>query len=318
MTNLAVWYSHIDVEATIKELRSEIDPVVRKRATANVAKARTPRQSAGVRQADPRRGRAATHHRQPAAVQQLAGEYFRGNRQRPPPRDARGILRNYRRTLQSDRRHLLEEFLSSTWLARSWCGGVGRGAWIILLLGRDDNDPLFLQAKEAQASVLEEFARRGGTPIPWRTCRPGPASHASEQRHLPGLGHGARRRRRRRDYYVRQLRDWKGAALSRDEARHPRQFSRMSASALARAHARSGDRIAIAAYLGGSDAFDQAIAEFSEAYADQTSATTTPSCKRRRTGASPRNATFESVARVVFEHAADRKPVTEAHPRMSS
>ena len=150
-------------------------------------------------------------------------------------------------------------------------GSVGTRAWIILLLGRDDNDPLFLQAKEAQASVLEEFVGRGEHLSHGERVVHG--QHLMQASSDIFLGwdqvHGVDGVER--DYYVRQLRDWKGAAVV--EAMRPATmatYSRMCATALARAHARSGDRIAIASYLGSSDAFDHAIAQFSEAYADQT------------------------------------------------
>jgi uncharacterized protein (DUF2252 family) len=183
----------------------------------------------------------------------------------------RGILRSYRRTLQSDRRHLLESFRMVD-IARKvvGVGSVGTRSWIILMLGRDGADPLFLQAKEAQASVLEEFvgAPREGSHGA-RVVRGQHLMQAASDIFLgwdqvQGLD-GVER-----DYYVRQLRDWKGAATV--EAMDPSTmaiYARMCGSTLARAHARSGDRIAVAAYLGGNDAFDRAVAEFSEAYADQ-------------------------------------------------
>ena len=197
MTNLAVWYSHMDVETTIKELRSEIDPAARKRADASIAKART-RDSL---QAFDKLTHVVDGQRRiisnPPLIEPIE-DVFDGIESDQLQEMLRGILRSYRRTLQSDRRHLLEEFRVVD-MARKvvGVGSVGTRAWIILLLGRDDNDPLFLQAKEAQASVLEEFARARRTPIARRTSGAGPASHASEQRHLPGLGPRARRRRRR-------------------------------------------------------------------------------------------------------------------------
>jgi len=184
----------------------------------------------------------------------------------------RAIVRSYRRTLQSDRRHLLEGF-TLTHAARKvvGVGSVGTRAWILLLLGRDDADPLFLQAKEAQASVLEEFL---GTPNRFgsHAARVVHGQHLMQETSDIFLGFdrvtgvdGVER-----DFYVRQLRDWKGSALV--ETMTPSTmpvYARLCGTTLARAHARSGDRIAISAYLGNSDAFDRAIAEFSEAYADQ-------------------------------------------------
>ena len=140
----------------------------------------------------------------------------------------------------------------------------------MLMFGRDENDPLFLQAKEAQPSVLGEFV--------------GPSRHSSNGERVVHGQHlmaaasdiflgwltvegidGVSR-----DYYVRQLRDWKGSAVI--ESMVPgtmAYYGRLCGTTLARAHARSGDRVAIASYLGAKDVFDQALADFAEAYADQ-------------------------------------------------
>ena len=149
-------------------------------------------------------------------------------------------------------------------------GSVGTRAWIVLMFGRDDNDPLFLQAKEAQASVLEEFVGSSGHTSHGERVVNG--QHLMQEASDIFLGSdrvvgfdGVER-----DFYVRQLRDWKGAATV--EAMAPStmaEYGRMCGWTLARAHARSGDRVAIGSYLGGSDAFDRAVAEFSETYADQ-------------------------------------------------
>jgi uncharacterized protein (DUF2252 family) len=270
MTNLAVWYSHMDVETAIRDLRSEIDPATRKRADAGIAKART-RDSM---QAFDKLTHVVDGQRRiisnPPLVEPLEN-IFEGAEREHLQEMLRSILRSYRRTLQSDRRHLLEEFRVVD-MARKvvGVGSVGTRAWIILLLGRDDNDPLFLQAKEAQASVLEEFLGRGEHLSHGERVVQG--QHLMQASSDIFLGwdrvHGVDGVER--DYYVRQLRDWKGAAVV--EAMRPAtlaSYARLCATSLARAHARSGDRIAIAAYLGGSDTFDRAIAEFSESYADQ-------------------------------------------------
>ena len=173
--------------------------------------------------------------------------------------------------MQSDRRHLLEEFRLVA-IARKvvGVGSVGTRAWVILMLGRDDADPLFLQAKEAQPSVLAEFVGR--------TDRGSEGERVVHGQHLMqassdiflGWDQIEGADGVQRDFYIRQLRDWKGAAMV--ETMTPSTMSiyaRICAHSLARAHARSGDRIAIAAYLGSSDTFDRALAEFSEDYADQ-------------------------------------------------
>ncbi len=182
-----------------------------------------------------------------------------------------GLIRSYRRTLQGDRKHLLEDFRFSH-LARKvvGVGSVGTRAWIALMLGRDDEDPLFLQAKEAQPSVLEPFvgksryANHGQRVVEGQRLMQAASDIFLGWNRITGFD-GVDR-----DFYLRQLRDWKGSWAP--EAMVPQVmalYGQMCGWTLARAHARSGDRIAIASYLGGSDAFDRAIVSFSEAYADQ-------------------------------------------------
>ena len=150
-------------------------------------------------------------------------------------------------------------------------GSVGIRCWIALMLGRDNNDPLFLQVKEAQASVLSRFVGASKYPNQGQRVVAGQRlMQASSdiflgwQRIESGLDG------RSYDYYVRQLRDWKFSMdIENMVPRGMRGYGELCGWTLARAHARSGDRIAIAAYLGGSDTFDQAIAQFAAAYADQ-------------------------------------------------
>ncbi len=171
-----------------------------------------------------------------------------------------GLIRSYRRTLQGDRKHLLEDFRFSH-LARKvvGVGSVGTRAWIALMLGRDDEDPLFLQAKEAQSSVLEPFvgksryANHGQRVVEGQRLMQAASDIFLGWNRVTGLD-GVER-----DFYLRQLRDWKGSWAP--EAMVPQVmalYGGMCGWTLARAHARSGDRIAIASYLGGSDAFDRA------------------------------------------------------------
>jgi len=180
----------------------------------------------------------------------------------------------YKRTLPADRRHLLDQYRHEVAdVARKvvGVGSVGTRCWIMLMLGRDSSDPLFLQLKEAGPSVLSQFVGRSRFEnqgqrvvdgqrlmqatsdifLGWYRMNPAPDGSV-------------------RDFYFRQLRDWK---LSLDtEAMSPdglSYYGEVCAWTLARAHARSGDRIAIAAYLGSGDTFDKAIAEFASRYADQ-------------------------------------------------
>jgi Uncharacterized protein conserved in bacteria (DUF2252) len=270
MTNLDVWYSRFDVDALLKGMKAELDRRALKRGEANLAKART-RDSM---QALDKLTHIVDGERRiisdPPLIQPV--EELAGGMQGEQITDwLRAALRKYRSTLQSDRRHLLEDF-HIVHAARKvvGVGSVGTRAWILLMLGRDDADPLFLQAKEAQASVLEQFAgssRRvsnGERVVHGQHVMAAASDIFLGWVALEGLDGVSR------DFYVRQLRDWKGAAVI--EGQLPATmayYGGVCGSTLARAHARSGDRVAIASYLGGSDAFDRALAEFSEAYADQ-------------------------------------------------
>ena len=183
----------------------------------------------------------------------------------------RAMVRRYRGSLQSDRRHLLEDFrLVHAALKVVGVGSVGTRAWILLMFGRDENDPLFLQAKEAQPSVLEEFVGASRHSSNGERVVHGQHLMAAASDIFLGFLTVEGIDGVSRDYYLRQLRDWKGSAVI--EAMVPgtmASYGRICGTTLARAHARSGDRVAIASYLGAKDVFDQALADFAEAYADQ-------------------------------------------------
>ena len=183
----------------------------------------------------------------------------------------RALLRSYRRTLPRDRRKLLERF-EFHHAARKvvGVGSVGTRAWIFLLMGRDEGDPLFLQAKEAEGSVLEpylgksEFANHGQRVVE------GQRMMQAESDLMLGWDHVLGMDGMERDFYIRQLWDSKGSADV--ETMDPKGLSiygEICGWTLARAHARSGDSIAIASYLGTGDTFDKAMASFAEIYADQ-------------------------------------------------
>jgi uncharacterized protein (DUF2252 family) len=183
-----------------------------------------------------------------------------------------GYLQAYRKTVPDDRRRLIEQF-HFVHSARKvvGVGSVGTRAYVVLLLGRDDEDPLFLQFKEAQASVLEpyigksKFADHGKRVVEGQRLMQAASDIFLGWENVPMGLDG-----KPRDFYARQLWDWK---LSPDiETMPPKElliYGEMCGWTLARAHARSGDRIAIGAYLGKNESFDQAVAEFAAAYADQ-------------------------------------------------
>ena len=184
----------------------------------------------------------------------------------------RQLIRRYRATLQPDRRHLLENY-EYVHMARKvvGVGSVGTRTWVLLLLGRDENDPLFLQVKEAEASVLEpylessRYANHGQRVVEGQWLMQAASDIFLGWEYvatgIDGDSH---------DYYVRQLWDWK---VSADIALMPAGelliYGKICGWTLARAHGRSGDRVAIAAYLGKNDAFAQSLVTFSAAYAEQ-------------------------------------------------
>ena len=182
----------------------------------------------------------------------------------------RQLLTSYQSTLERER-HPLQEF-TYVHMARKvvGVGSVGTRAWIVLLRGRDDGDPLLLQAKQAEPSVLErylspsEFDHHGERVVRGQRLMQAASDIFLGWERVVGVD-GVER-----DFYIRQLHDWKGSADV--EVMVPsgaKIYARFCGETLARAHSRSGDRVAIAAYLGRSDRFDRAITEFAAAYGDQ-------------------------------------------------
>jgi len=185
--------------------------------------------------------------------------------------EIRELIRVYRRSLQRDRRHLLESF-RFVHMARKvvGVGSVGTRCWIVLMLGRDNVDPLFLQCKEAGPSVLEpvlgkaKFANHGQRVVEGQRLM-----QAASDIFLGWVRARAGVDGEPRDFYIRQLWDWKTSVdLETILPAALLTYAQVCGWTLARAHARSGDRIAIASYLGRNDTFDRALAEFAVAYAD--------------------------------------------------
>ena len=183
----------------------------------------------------------------------------------------RQLIERYGESLQSDRRHLLRQYRLVD-IARKvvGVGSVGTRCWIILLLGRDDEDPLLLQAKEADLSVLaphvgaSAYDNQGQRVVAGQRLMQAASDIFLGWERVVGIDG------RQRDFYIRQLRDWKGIAEPQLMVpKDMRAFGELCGATLARAHARSGDRVAIAAYLGAGDTFDRALTHFAERYADQ-------------------------------------------------
>jgi uncharacterized protein (DUF2252 family) len=177
-------------------------------------------------------------------------------------------FRTYRATLTEDRRRLLERFTFVD-MARKvvGVGSVGTRAFIVLLQGRDQNDPLFLQVKEATASVLEDHLPKSRYRQPGERVVQGQRMMQAASDIYLGWTKGAEANRY---LYWRQLRDMKGSAVVESMAPVALAvYGRVCGETLARAHARSGDPVAISTYLGAKDRFDRSIADFSKRYADQ-------------------------------------------------
>jgi uncharacterized protein (DUF2252 family) len=271
MTNLDVWYSDVNIEQFRREFAGRLTGRQRQRLDAAFAKARGhDSRQALDKLAAPQDGQLRIVADPPLVVpliDLLPEQLDRAGMET----ELRGLIADYRRTLQSDRRVLLEQYQFVD-MARKvvGVGSVGTRCWIILMLGRDQSDPLFLQVKEAQPSVLSpyqgasKYANQGERVVAGQRLMQAASDIFLGWQRTQGLDG------QYRDFYVRQLRDWKFSMPI--EALIPngmRIYAQLCGGTLARAHARSGDHIAIASYLGARDVFDRAITEFAAAYADQ-------------------------------------------------
>ncbi len=271
MKNLDVWYSHLDIESALRELGPQLKPAQVKRTEKALAKARTKdSMSAFSKLTHVVDGEARIVAEPPLIVP--IHDLAKGSEREEMFEGLHELVRSYRQTLEYDRRVLLEEF-NLTDIARKvvGVGSVGTRAWIALMLGRDGEDPLFLQLKEAEASVLEEhlgpseFSNHGERVVTGQRLM-----QASSDIFLGWLHVEEGIDGEDRDFYGRQLKDWKGSAeIEQMNPSGLAAYGKLCGWTLARAHARSGDRIAIAAYLGKGTVFDRAIVEFSRAYAEQ-------------------------------------------------
>jgi uncharacterized protein (DUF2252 family) len=272
MTNLEVWYAHVDMDQMRAQFDAQLQARQRKEVDKGLAKARTRdsmEEVAKLTRIVDGQPRIIADPPLLVPIDDLIPEQT----DRTAVEEQFGsLIAKYRRTLETDRRFLLEQFRFAD-LARKvvGVGSVGTRCWIVLMLGRDDADPLFLQVKEAEASVLSRFIGASKyTNQGQRVVAGQRLMQASSDIFLGWQRIEAGLDGQQRDFYVRQLRDWKYSVdIETMVPRGMRMYGELCGWTLARAHARSGDRIAIAAYLGGSDVFDRAITQFAAAYADQ-------------------------------------------------
>ena len=269
--NLDVWYAHLDIESVLQDYAAQFKPKLVKRTEKNLAKARTKdSMTAFAKLTHVVDGQSRIVDESPLIVP--IDQLVQGEDRDAMFEELRQTLRTYRDSLEFDRRVLLEQFQLTDFARKVvGVGSVGTRAWIALMLGRDGQDPLFLQMKEAEASVLEEFVGRSEFSNHGERVVVGQRlMQATSDIFLGWLHIDSGLDGKARDFYGRQLKDWKGSAeIEQMVPEGLATYGKLCGWTLARAHARSGDRIAIASYLGNSDSFDRAIVEFSKAYAEQ-------------------------------------------------
>ncbi len=270
MRNLDLWYARLDIDRQIMDFESKIPPEALERMHRNIDKAKTrDALKAFAKLTEVVDGRVRIKNDPPLIVRldDLVDVARRGE----VDEAVVNLIRVYRRSLPGDRRRLLERFQFVD-MARKvvGVGSVGTRAWIILMAGRDGEDPLFLQAKEAESSVLEPYLGKSVHANHGQRVVEGQRLMQAESDILLGWLRTEGIDGTVRDFYFRQLWDAKGSAyVELMEPAAMTGYANVCGWTLAKAHARSGDAIAIAAYLGTSDAFDRSMAEFAESYADQ-------------------------------------------------
>ncbi|MEU1400873.1 DUF2252 domain-containing protein [Streptomyces sp. NPDC005728] len=271
MRTLDIWYEQDDADRMRALLASAMDKAGRRRTAEATARARTRTSLQAFAQLTARTPEGRRIAADPPLITPLRDVQGEAAGEEDEDRELQTLLEGYARTLPADRKHLLRHFRLVD-MARKvvGVGSVGTRCWIVLLLGRDDDDPLLLQAKEAGESVLaahtegERYDNQGRRVVAGQRLIQTTSDIFLGWTHIVGFDG------RDRDFYVRQLRDWKG--IARPDTMDPdllNLFAQVCGASLARAHARSGDPVAIAAYLGCGDRFDRALSAFAQAYADQ-------------------------------------------------
>ena len=267
---LAVWYAHLDVDDAIAQYRSQMKKKRVKATEKMVAKAHTEDSTKALRKLTTQANGQRRIISDPPLIEPVE-QVFADAQASAIYKQIRGMLGKYQRTLQSDRKHLLEQF-TLVQVARKvvGVGSVGTRCWIALMDAGDGTEPLFLQPKEAQASALAAYCGRSHYGSHGERVVAGQLLMQAESDIFLGWTSVTGPDGVDRAYYVRQLKDWKfSAPIEQMIPSGMAVYAQMCGWTLARAHACSGDRIALAAYLGDSGKFDQAIADFAEKYADQ-------------------------------------------------
>ncbi len=270
MGNLDIWYAHIDADALLARVAPEVGPKAMARFQKAVRKAESKdRLKARARLTEEVDGELRFKSDPPLLVP--VSELFSADEHAAIWDVVSGAIDMYRLTLAEDRRHLVERYRFVD-LARKvvGVGSVGTRCWVALLVGRDNDDPLFLQVKEAEASVLAPYVESSGYPNQGQRVVEGQRLTQATSDILLGWQHVSGTDGLNHDYYLRQLWDWKASAdLETMEAAAMGAYGQACGWTLARSHARSGDAIAIAAYLGSGGGWVKSFRAFATRYADQ-------------------------------------------------
>jgi uncharacterized protein (DUF2252 family) len=274
--NLDVWYSHQDMTALLRDIRRQVGVTAKKNLSAGLVKARFRDSNDALRKLCITVGGQVQIKNDPPLI--VPGEELLGAWGEDITfwyAQIEAMIASYRDSLQSDRRHLFDQFaFVQMGFKMVGVGSVGTRAYVLLMDGADAGDPLVMQAKEAQRSVLADYlnpalpqGNEGERVVTGQRLTQMTSDIFLGWQRISGIDG------RERDFYIRQLRDGKGSVVVEElDPAGMVFYGRLCGKTLARAHARSGDRVAIAAYLGGSDVFDTAVADYALAYADQNAA----------------------------------------------
>jgi hypothetical protein len=272
MKTLEVWYSRLDETELSDELR-RLKPHQVKDITSDAAKARRKDSARAFGKLAHRVNGGARIVADPPLIVPIE-DLLPDLQAKQLKKALQSLVESYKKSLSGELCHLIDRYEYAD-AARKvvGVGSVGTRAWVVLLLGRDSDDPLFLQAKEATRSVLEPFAGRSEFDNQGQRVVEGQRLMQAASDIFLGWLRTTDIDGESRDFYLRQLWDWKGSAdIAKMRPSDMSVYARLCAWTLARAHARSGDPIGIAAYLGSGDVFDRAAATFAEDYADQNEA----------------------------------------------
>lgn len=275
MGHLQLWYTRMEVDSAREMLAAQSDKETLKRLDKSAAKALTRdslREFNKLTEVVDGKRRIIADPPLITPIEDVVADFHHGAVD-PDQIHAqmKSWLDDYASRLETDRRHLLDQY-ELVHMARKvvGVGSVGTRVWILLMIGKDESDPLFLQVKEAGPSALEPYLGKSEFEFPGQRVIAGQRLMQAATDVLIGWLNAVGADDVPRHFYVRQLKDWKGSAKIETMTPHLlTMYGELCARVLSRAHARSGDRFAISSYLGKSDKFDVALSHFALHYAEQ-------------------------------------------------